>query len=284
MKNRIGVIAFMRPEGGTLKQVAAHKLDTCQLVSWNPKHWTDEMAEQVKAEIKESGIKPTAFWAGWAGPAVWDLLSGPATLGLVPPAFRFQRIQSMLAAGDFAKKIGLPAVITHLGFIPEWPRDRDFGDLVDAVKYIARYYKRLGLQFWFETGQETPVTMLRLIQQTGMDNLGINLDPANLILYGKANPIDALDVFGQYVRNIHAKDAFYPTDPMHLGEEVKVGTGKVDFPRFVKRLGEIGFKGEFIIEREIDGDQQIKDINETVKYLRKLFVNTPAKRAKKATK
>ena len=133
MKNRNGVIAFMSPEGGTLKKVAAHKLDTCQLVSWNPKHWTDEMAEQVKAEIKESGIKPTAFWAGWAGPAVWDLLSGPATLGLVPPAFRFQRIQSMLAAGDFAKKIGLPAVITHLGFIPEWPRDRDFGDLVDML-------------------------------------------------------------------------------------------------------------------------------------------------------
>lgn len=281
MKNRIGVIAMMRPEGGTLKQVAAHKLDTCQLVSWNPKHWTDAMAAQVKAEIKESKIKPTSFWAGWAGPAVWDLLSGPATLGLVPPAFRFQRIQSMMAAGDFAAKIGLPAVITHLGFIPEWPRDPNFGDLVDAVKYIARYYKRLGLQFWFETGQETPVTMKRLIEATRMDNLGINLDPANLILYGKANPVDALDVFGEYVRNIHAKDAFYPTDPMQLGEEVKVGAGKVDFPRFCARLAEIGFKGEFIIEREIDGDQQIKDINETVKYLTKIFANTKARTAKK---
>ena len=106
--------------------------------------------------------------------------------------------------------------------------------------------------------------------QVGTGNLGVNLDPANLILYGKGNPIDALDVFGGHVRNVHAKDGMYPTDPMKLGREVKVGEGRVRFPEFVKRLGEVGFTGEFIIEREISGEQQKRDIADTVEYLKKL--------------
>jgi len=142
---------------------------------------------------------------------------------------------------------------------------------VVTVRDLASHMQRLGLDFWFETGQETPVTLLRLIQAVGVKNLGINLDPANLILYGKGNPIDALDVFGRYVKNVHAKDALYPTDPMKLGAEVKVGTGKVRFPEFVRRLDEIGFAGEFIIEREITGEQQVKDIRETVSYLETLL-------------
>jgi len=176
-----------------------------------------------------------------------------------------------VAAGDFAKALGVPAVITHLGFIPESPVGTLFGEVVEAVRGVAERYQELGIEFWFETGQETPVTMLRLIRQVGTGNLGINLDPANLILYGKGNPIDALDVFGAYVRNVHAKDGLYPTDPMQLGREVKVGQGRVRFPEFVARLAEVGFAGEFIIEREISGEEQRRDIAETVGYLRKLL-------------
>ncbi|MBN2584906.1 MAG: sugar phosphate isomerase/epimerase, partial [Planctomycetes bacterium] len=140
-----------------------------------------------------------------------------------------------------------------------------------AVREVAEFLKPLGMEFWFETGQETPVTMLRLIEAVGTGNLGVNLDPANLILYGRGNPIDALDVFGKYVRNVHAKDGLYPTDPMKLGTEVKVGQGRVRFPEFVARLREIGYTGEYIIEREISGEQQAKDIAETVDYLRTLL-------------
>ena len=113
--------------------------------------------------------------------------------------------------------------------------------------------------------------MLRLIESVGTGNLGVNLDPANLILYGRANPIDALDVFGKHVKGIHAKDGVYPTEPMHLGHEVKVGLGKVRFPEFVKRLSEIGYRGAYIIEREISGEQQRKDIASTIKYLEGLI-------------
>ncbi len=270
MNKRIGVMANLK-EDKSLKAVADFGLPVCQLVSWNPAMWTDSIAAAVRKEQEETGVRVTALWAGWPGPAVWDLIDGPETLGLVPAAYREERVAVMKQAGDFAAKIGLPAVITHLGFIPENAKSPELPPLVEAVGAIAEHYKTLGLEFWFETGQETPVAMLRLIELVGTGNMGINLDPANLILYGKANPIDALDVFGRYVRNIHAKDAFYPTDPMKLGHEVKVGTGKVRFPEFVKELEAIGFKGEYIIEREISGEQQQKDIRETIAYLSQLI-------------
>jgi sugar phosphate isomerase/epimerase len=270
MTDRIGVIAGLKSEGPNFGEMVVMGLSVCQLVSWQPENWTDQTVERVRGEADENEIHMTSFWAGWPGPAAWDLLDGPYTLGLIPDDFRDLRKKTLKDAGDFAKKIGLPAIITHLGFIPESPKDQLFINVVKAVKEIAQYLKDIGLEFWFETGQETPVTMLRLIEQVGTGNLGINLDPANLILYGKGNPIDALDVFGKYVRNIHAKDAMYPTDPMKLGEEVKVGTGRVRFPDFVKKLDEIGFTGEYIIEREISGEQQRKDIEETIGYLRKL--------------
>ena len=92
-----------------------------------------------------------------------------------------------------------------------------------------------------------------------------------LILYGKGNPVDALDVFGSLVRGVHAKDGFYPTNGHELGEEVKVGTGKVNFPVFLRQLKAVGYDGSLTIEREISGEQQIKDILETKQYLTDLI-------------
>ena len=246
-------------------------MKVCQLCNWNRDLLTDNLADSIREESRKTKVKITSLWAGWPGPAVWDFVEGPTTLGLVPPAYRHERIAILKRAGEWAKQAGIPAIVTHLGFIPENAKDPEFAAVVAAVKDIAEHCRKLNIEFWFETGQETPVTMLRLIQQVGTGNLGVNLDPANLILYGKANPVDALDVFGQHVTGIHAKDGLYPTDPMKLGHEVKVGEGRVRFPDFVRRLGEIGYKGAFIIEREISGDQQTKDIAETVKYLKGLL-------------
>lgn len=274
MDNPIGVIVPFRESGGTFDELVASGLSTCQLVSWDPVLWSETNADAVQEEMRDKGVSPTSFWGGWTGPKVWDFLDGPQTLGIVPEEYRPGRVAELKKAGDFAKRIGLPAVITHLGFIPENPKDPRFRDVVAAVREIAEHLAALGLEFWFETGQETPVTMLRLIQEVGTGNLGVNLDPANLILYGKANPIDSLDVFGGYVKNIHAKDGEYPTDPMKLGHEVKVGEGRVRYPEFVKALGDVGFTGAFIIEREISGEQQKRDILDTITYLRDLLDRT----------
>lgn len=275
-KNEVGVMAGLQDGSADFERVAALDLRVCQLVNWKEELWTRELAEQTRHAADEAGVRMTCFWAGWPGFRVWDFVQGPNTLGLVPPAYRAARIEALLLAADFAQALGVPAVVTHLGFIPENATDALFQEVVGVVRFIANKYKELGLEFWFETGQETPVTLLRLIESVATGNLGINLDPANLIMYGKGNPIDALDVFGQHVRNVHAKDGLYPTNPMKLGREVKVGEGKVRFPEFIQRLSELEFAGEYIIEREIKGEQQSRDIEATVKYLRNLLGQTPA--------
>lgn len=144
-----------------------------------------------------------------------------------------------------------------------------------ACKAIVEKCKENGQNFLFETGQETPVTLKRAIQDiekaVGKGNVGINLDPANLIMYGKANPVDALEVFGEYVMGIHGKDGKYPTDGHHLGDEVPLGQGKVNYPAFIAKLKEIGYQGDITIEREISGEEQKKDIRMAKDLLDKLI-------------
>ena len=131
--------------------------------------------------------------------------------------------------------------------------------------------KENGQNLLFETGQETPVAMLRCFEVVGTDNLGVNLDTANLILYGKADPVDSLDVFGNLVMNLHAKDGFYPTNGHDLGREVPIGEGKVDFKGLFARLKELGYDSYVTIEREIKGEKQTLDIRNAKKYLQALI-------------
>ncbi|MBQ6825445.1 MAG: sugar phosphate isomerase/epimerase [Clostridia bacterium] len=238
-----------------------------QLSSWNPNVFTDENAEFIKATVEKYEVEISAFWCGWQGPSVWDFYDGQLTLGLVPPEYRQMRIENLIAGADFAKKIGVTDIITHMGFIPENPNDPNFAPLCVAIRTVANHLKENGQYLLFETGQETPVTMLRCFEKVGTDNLGVNLDTANLILYGKANPVDALDVFGKYVRNLHAKDGKYPTNGHDLGEETRIGDGKVDFKALFEKLHEIGYDSYVTIEREISGDKQLEDILYAKKYL-----------------
>ena len=240
---------------------------SCQLCSWEPEKWTDENADGIRALAEKHGIEISSFWCGWEGPKVWDFYDGQRTLGLVPPQYREMRVKNLCDGADFAHRIGLTDVATHMGFIPECPFDPNFEPLCDAIRTVAQHLKTNGQYLLFETGQETPVTMLRCFEQVGMDNLGVNLDTANLILYGKANPVDALDVFGKYVRNLHAKDGFYPVNGHNLGEEVRLGDGKVDFPALFRRLKELGYDSYVTIEREISGEQQDEDIRHAKVYL-----------------
>ncbi len=258
---RIGVLVNLDKNiEQEIKKVHDMGFESCQLSCWNMSMYCDEIADTVNKATKEYGVTVSTVWGGWQGPSIWDFYDGPVTLGLVPVDFRQARIKDVMAASDFAKKIGVENVATHVGFLPENPNTEEYHSLVCAIRYLAQYIKNNGQYFLFETGQETPVTLKRMIEDVGTGNLGINLDPANLILYGKANPIDALDVFGEYVRDVHGKDGCYPTDGRHLGEEKPIGEGRVNFPAFVAKLKEIGYDGPITIEREISGDQQIEDI------------------------
>lgn len=267
---KIGVcVNFNEIEGMSkkFKDLKSEGFDNCQLISWKPELWTDENLEILKNLTEENGITVSAFWCGWEGPCVWNFYDGQITLGLVPPEYRTMRIKNLCDGADFAHKLGVKNVVTHMGFIPENPNDPQFAPFCVAVRQVAEHLKKNNQNLLFETGQETPVTMLRCFEKVGMDNLGVNLDTANVILYGKANPVDALDVFGKYVMNIHAKDGLYPTNGHDLGNEVRIGDGKVDFKALFKKLHELGYDSYVTIEREIEGEQQISDIRHAKKYL-----------------
>ena len=172
---------------------------------------------------------------------------------------------------EFAEKIGVNQMATHVGFLPENAYDENFRGTIATLRGICKVMKKRGQYFLFETGQETPVTLLRVIEELDAENVGINMDTANLILYGKANSADAITVFGKYVMDTHIKDGLYPTNGKKLGKEVKVGEGMANLPEVIKRLREVGYTGNYIIEREIKGEQQTKDIIDTLAYLKKIL-------------
>ena len=258
----------LRDGGRCFARVRRLGLGVCQLAGRDPALATEAVAATVVREAAAAGVRVCALWGGLPGPAVWDFREGPTTLGLVPAAYRRERIAALKRWADFARWIGAPAVITHCGFIPENLTDHAYPPVVEAIGEVAAHCAARGVGFWFETGQETPIVLLRTIARVGAANLGINLDPANLLMYGKGNPLDALEMLGPYVRNVHVKDGLLPTDGERLGREVPPGAGRVDYPRFLATLQQLGFTGELIIEREIGGAAQARDIRRTIGDLR----------------
>src|SRR5437868_9346816 len=141
------------------------------------------LADRLRHALQKYQIEATSVVVGGPGKEVWDFYQGPLTIGLVPKATRAARIAHIKKASDFAKQCGIPAVQTHCGFIPENPNDTVYRETVAAMREVALYCKNNGQNFRYETGQETPVTLLRAIQDVDTDNQGVNFDLANLILY-----------------------------------------------------------------------------------------------------
>jgi L-ribulose-5-phosphate 3-epimerase len=266
---RLGlIIGIGRDPDAAMAKVHDLGLPTCQV-------FVDVIAADLAGRLREAlnkyQIEATSLVVGGPGKEAWDFYEGPLTIGLVPRETREARIAHIKKASDFAKQCGIAAVQTHCGFIPENPNEPVYKETVAAMREVAGYCKRRGQDFRYETGQETPITLVRAIQDVGLDNQGVNFDLANLILYGKANPVDAIELLGPYVQGIHAKDGLWPTNPKELGQEVPIGKGKVDFPRIIARLKEMNYRGAVTIEREISGPQQMEDVRASKAYLEKLI-------------
>lgn len=261
------IIGIGKDPESAIAKVHGLGLPTCQA---QVDSLEDELAARLRSTLDRYEIEATSLVVGGPGPEVYDFYHGPVTIGLVPRAYRKTRIEHIKRASDFARNCRIPAVQTHCGFIPEDPNNPLYQETVAAIREVASYCKRNGQMFRYETGQETPITLLRAIQDVDLDNQGVNFDMANPILYDKANPVDALEVLGPYVQGTHAKDGLYPTDPRNLGREVPIGQGKVDFPRIIQRLKELNYRGAITIEREISGPQQIEDVRAAKVYLEKL--------------
>jgi sugar phosphate isomerase/epimerase len=233
--------------------------------------FTPQIAGQFGDLLAKYSLIATTVEVVGPGPLVWDFLRGPSTIGLVPPATRAARTDALRQVSDFAKLLGIPQVQTHCGFIPEDPADPLYPGAVEAIRAVAQHCQSNGQYFLMETGQETPTTMARMLRDVAMPNLAVGLDTANLILYGKANPVDAAEIIGSHVRSVHAKDGRWPTDPSNLGEEVLIGKGLVDFKRVFTTLHALGYTGAITIERETSGPQQIEDVRQEKIYLERIL-------------
>ncbi len=268
---RLGLVVQVNQRNTPEKALAALKrlgFSTCQLsVGMAP----PELALPIRNAAAKYDVTVTALMTLGGGRMVWTLRDGPKTIGIIPPSTRAERVAALKRASTLAKACGVKAVHTHCGFIPEDPNEPLYAESVQVIKEVATHLRNNGQTFLMETGQETPITLKRTIDDVGMDNLAVNLDVANLILYGKGEPVGALDVLGSHVRGLHAKDGNYPQDAYGLGQEVPIGKGRVRFPEVFGALHRLNYDGPITIERETSGPEQERDIAASKVYLEQLI-------------
>ena len=255
------------------EKVKAMHLESCQLV-YKPETYTLESAKIIKAAAEKCGIEISAFFAGFHDDyTAWELKYDFRNAGLNSVAFGAERLKYLIGALPFLQELGVSDMIIHAGFVPNDPFAPEYAEMLCRVKLLADRAKKYGVNILFETGGESPITLLRLIREINTGNLFVNLDTGNLIMYGYGNPCEAVITLGQYVRNVHAKDGVPPTDPYMIGAEKALGEGVVDFKRVFTLLKERGYDRFITIEREIEGEEQKRDIERGFIYLKEILKN-----------
>jgi len=270
----LGVFASI-DAGLGVKLEVAHELGvpTIQVHAPHKATRTKEHAEQFLARLKELGISITVVFGGFEGESYATIPTVVRTVGLVPKATRAERFQEMQEISDFAKLLGAPAVGLHLGFVPNNPADPLYGEVVTVTQQLCDHCKANGQNLHLETGQEEADTLLAFIAKVNRGNLFINFDPANMILYGSGEPIEALRKVGRYVRSVHCKDAKWAAKPgREWGSEMPLGEGDVNVEHFLLALDDIGYKGPLTIEREIPQEpaRQKEEIGRGITLLNQL--------------
>jgi sugar phosphate isomerase/epimerase len=236
----------------------------------------DPLREQPKIwgslpeQCAKHGISFVSGMFGTVGEDYSTLESIKRTGGVVPDATWEENWRNIQAVADIAQKLGLKLVTLHAGFLPHEPSDPDFKKLLKRITLIADLFAAKKIDLGFETGQETADTLRAFLQQLSKPNVGVNFDPANMILYDKGDPIAALRVLGPWLKQCHIKDAVRTKVPGTWGEEVTTGTGQVDWKAFFQTIEQLKFKGGFAIEREA-GEQRVADIRAGRDYLARLL-------------
>jgi sugar phosphate isomerase/epimerase len=189
----------------------------------------------------------------------------------VPDAHWDQNWRNIQTVASIARRFRLKLVTFHAGFLPHAEEDPSFQKLLDRIARVADLFAAQGIALGFETGQETADTLAAFLTKLNRPNVGVNFDPANMILYDKGDPIAALRTLGPWLKQCHIKDANRTKAPGTWGEEVVAGTGQVDWPAFFRTLGELGFRGNLCIEREA-GMQRVADITAARQLVERLGV------------
>jgi len=239
------------------------KIPSIQLHTPHATGRTPEAAESFLRKLETYDIELTCVFGGFDGESYADIPTVEKTIGLVPLATRSARLVEMKEISDFARLLGCGAIGLHIGVVPHNTQSREYADIVEVTRQLCDHAMHNEQTLNLETGQESADALLQFIGDTKRDNLYINFDPANMILYGMGEPIPALRKVGSRVRSIHCKDATWSDQPgVTWGAEVPLGKGQVDMRAYLIALKEIGYFGPLTIEREIpqDRDRQRAEI------------------------
>jgi sugar phosphate isomerase/epimerase len=218
------------------------------------------------AKLAAAGDKIVSGMFGTVGEDYSTLEAIRKTGGIVPDATWDENWRSIRQYVKLAAKLKLKLVSFHCGFLPEDPADASYDKLIARLVKIADAFARVGIGLAMETGQEDAGTLKGFLDRLAKPNVGVNFDPANMILYAKGDPVAAVKVLMPYVRQVHIKDATATKVPGQWGAEVPVGTGEVAWPAFLAALKAGGFSGHMSIEREA-GDQRIADITRAKNFI-----------------
>ena len=277
----IGVFTSIDAGLGVHLEVA-HELGipTIQLHAPHKSSRTAEKATEFLARLSELKIELTAVFGGFEGESYVDIPTVEKTVGLVPSATRAERLQEMKEISDFAKLLQCNVIALHLGFVDH--ENEDYENVVAVARELCEHAKSNGQNLHLETGQETMDGLIRFINDVKCENLLVNFDPANMILYGTGEPIPALRGLGTLVQSVHCKDATWSDKPGDLwGEEKPLGDGDVNIRKYLEALNDIGYEGPLTIEREIPQDpkrqkEEIRHASELLSQIKSELFGQPA--------
>ncbi len=272
----IGVFASVDAGLGVHLEVARElNIPSVQLHAPHQKSRTVQAAREFLERCSDADITITAVFGGFEGESYADIATTARTVGLVPQESRAARLQEMKEISDFTRLLGCDTIALHIGFVPQDRSGSSYRGLLDATRDLLDHAARNDQRLHLETGQETAEHLLEFIEDVGRDNLYINFDPANMILYGTGDPIEALRKVGHLVCSVHCKDARWAPEGQRgtaWGSEVPLGEGDVGMETYLRTLQEVGYDGPLTIEREIahDRERQKADIGDAVRLLEKL--------------
>lgn len=223
-------------------------------------------AEMVQT-IRDSGLQITAGMINFTGEDYITIASIRRSGGYAPADHWEQRRAQSVAAADICKTLGITKLSTHIGFVPI-SSDPNYTVMVERVGEIAAEFASRDISLLMETGQESASELLQFLNDLCCRNVGINFDPANMILYGAGDPIEAIKTVGRHIWHVHIKDANASEQPgTQWGAEVPFGKGEVDVKEFLHALDDVGYRGPFVIEREA-GNDRVNDVIFAIQTLR----------------
>ncbi|MBI1903820.1 MAG: sugar phosphate isomerase/epimerase [Planctomycetia bacterium] len=270
----LGVFASIDAGLGVKLEVAKELgVPTIQLHAPEKKSRTPQAAQAFLKKLKDYGITLTAVFGGFAGESYADIPTVARTVGLVPPETRAARTQEMKEIADFAKVLSVKVVALHLGFVPHDAKSQLYQETLAVTRDVCDHCQKNGQALHLETGQETADALLAFIGDVKRNNLFINFDPANMILYGTGEPIAALKKVGRYVKSVHCKDGKWAKNPgQEWGVEAPLGQGDVGMENYLRTLKEVGYTGPLTIEREIaqEPERQKAEIGHALRLLTEL--------------